>query len=127
MKAVVALLLCTAAGAQAAIYSCVDANGKKLTSDRPIPECASRDQRVLNPDGSVKKVLPPTPTAEEYSEQEAREREAAAERAAMQDAVRRDRNLVVRFPNEAAHNKARAKALDDTRNAVRVSERMDGE
>jgi orotate phosphoribosyltransferase len=25
----------------AGIYSCIDANGKRLTSDRPIPECAS--------------------------------------------------------------------------------------
>jgi hypothetical protein len=37
--------------------------------------------------------------------------------------VRRDRNLMVRYPNEAAHKKARAKALDDVRNAVAQSEK----
>jgi len=112
-----------AAWAAPAIYTCIDGNGKRLTSDRPIPECSTRDQRVLNPDGSVKHILPPTPTADERAEQEARERQAASERAQQQDAIRRDRNLMVRFPNEAAHNKARAAALDDVRAAVQLSEK----
>ncbi|MDQ6680857.1 MAG: hypothetical protein M3Y67_07825 [Pseudomonadota bacterium] len=105
-----------------AIYSCTDANGKRLTSDRPIPECMSREQRVLNADGSVRHVVPPTLTADERADAEARERDAAAERGARQDAIRRDRNLVARFPNQDAHDKARAAALDDVRKAVRVSE-----
>jgi hypothetical protein len=116
-------LLMAASASSAPIYTCIDSNGKKLTSDRPIPECATRDQRVLRPDGAVKEILPPTPTADERAEQEARERQAAADRAQLQDAIRRDRNLMVRFPNEAAHNKARAAALDDVRTAVQLSER----
>jgi Domain of unknown function (DUF4124) len=105
------------------IYSCVDANGKRLTSDRPLPECAGRDQRVLNSDGSVKTVLSPTLTAEEAAQQEARDRAAAVARSAQQDAVRRDRNLTHRFPTEEAHAKARADALNDVRKAVQSSER----
>lgn len=112
-----------AAWAAPAIYTCVDANGKRLTSDRPIVECATREQRQLNPDGSVKRIVPPTLTADERAEQEARERQAQVERAAQLDAIRRDRNLMVRFPNEAAHNKARAAALDDVHNAVQLSEK----
>lgn len=119
----VAILLAGAVDAGAAIYSCVDASGKKLTSDRPIPECVARDQRVLNPDGSLRKVLPPTPTADERADQEARERQLAAERAQLQEAVRRDRHLMGRFPNQAAHDKARNAALDDVRAAVQRSER----
>lgn len=117
-----------AAGAQAQtvarppIYSCIDANGKKLTSDRPITECLNRDQRVLNADGSPNRIVPPTPTVEERAAAEQRERDAAAERATKNDAVRRDRNLLSRFPDEAAHAKARAKALDDVGNGVRISE-----
>lgn len=111
------------AWAAPAIYTCVDSNGKRLTSDRPIPECLSRDQRLLNSDGSVRKVLPPTPTADERAQQEAREREAAAERAKQQEAVRRDRSLLHRYPNEAAHNKARAAALDDVHAALQVSDK----
>ena len=117
-------MLITASSAQAQqIYSCVDANGKRLTSDRPLPECATRDQRVLNADGSVKKVLSPTLTADEAVQQENRDRAAAAARSAQQDAVRRDRNLTLRFPTEAAHAKARADALNDVRKAVESSER----
>ena len=118
-------LLAGATVAQAAttIYSCTDASGKKLTSDRPIAECANRDQRVLNADGSVRHVLPPTPTPDERAEQEARERKLESERAALLDAARRDRNLMVRFPNEAAHNRSRDVALDDARAATLRSER----
>ena len=104
------------------IYTCIDANGTKLTSDRPIPECSNRDQRVLNADGSPNRIVPPTPTADERAAEEQREREAAGERAARNDAIRRDRNLLSRFPDEAAHAKARAKALDDVGNSVRISE-----
>ena len=104
------------------IYTCTDAGGKRLTSDRPIAECATREQRVLNADGSVRQVVPPTLTADERAEREARERDAITERAVRQDAIRRDRNLLARFPNEAAHRKAREAALDDVRKAVAVSE-----
>jgi len=105
-----------------AIYSCVDASGKRITSDRPIASCNDREQRELNADGSVKRIVPPTLTGDERTEAEAREREAAAERAMRVEALRRDRNLLARFPNEAAHNKAREAALEDTRKAVKISE-----
>jgi hypothetical protein len=108
--------------AKPAIYSCVDATGKRITSDRPIAACNDREQRELNADGSVKRIVPPTLTGDERTEFEAREREAAAERAMRIEALRRDRNLLARFPNEAAHNKAREAALDDTRKAVKISE-----
>lgn len=104
------------------IYSCIDANGKRLTSDRPIPECASRDQRLLNSDGSTRQVVPPVPTADERAAIEARQQEEALGRAVQREAIRRDRNLLQRFPSEAAHNKARQAALEDTRKSLRVSE-----
>jgi hypothetical protein len=110
----------TAPSAQ--IYTCTNAAGKKLTSDRPIPECNDREQRVLNGDGSVRRVQGPVQTADERSEAEAREREAAADRARQLEAIRRDRNLLARFPNEVAHRKARVAALDDVNNALRISE-----
>ena len=106
----------------ATIYTCTDASGKKLTSDRPIPECNAREQRMLNADGSVKGVRPPTMTADERAAVEERERDVAAERARQQEAVRRDRNLVARFQNEAAHSKSRELALDDVRKALHQSE-----
>lgn len=124
-----ALLLATAAGAAVAaapapssgIYTCVDDRGRRLTSDRPIAECTHKEQRVLNRDGSLKTIVPPTLTADERAEKEARERKAAEQRAAQADAVRRDRNLMNRFPDREAHDKARTAALDTVRLAIRAS------
>ena len=95
-------------------------NGKKVTSDRPIPECVHKEQRELNPDGSLKRLIPPTPTADEVAAKEEKDREAKLEFAARSDAVRRDRNLMQRFPDEEAHRKARAKALDELRIAGKI-------
>lgn len=116
------LLACNAIAAPT-IYSCTDSNGKRLTSDRPIPECSARDQRMLNADGSTRKVVPPTMTADEQAEYEARERANASRRAAEQDAVRRDRNLRMRYPTEAAHQKARLAALDDLDRTLKLSQK----
>ena len=104
------------------IYTCVDDQGRRLTSDRPIAECSGREQRVLNRDGSLRNVLPPTLTADERAEKEARDRRMAEARTAQSDAVRRDRNLMQRYPNEAAHQKAREAALDNVRAAMGASE-----
>lgn len=104
------------------IYTCVDDRGRRLTSDRPILDCIAKEQRVLNRDGSQRAVLPPTMTAEEKATQEAREREAAQARVAFADAVRRDRNMVARYPDEATHNKAREAALDTVRVAIKATE-----
>jgi hypothetical protein len=103
------------------IYTCTDARGVRRTSDRPIVECIDREQRVLNADGSVKRIVPPTLTAEERAEREAAERKLAEERAALNDAVRRDRNLKARFPTEQVHQRAREAALEVVRVALRTS------
>jgi hypothetical protein len=106
----------------AGIYTCTDSKGNKLRSDRPIRECADREQDLLNPDGSRKGVYPPSQTYEERAEREARERKLLEDRAAVVDAGRRDRNLVKRYPNEAAHQRAREVALDTMQHAIRASE-----
>jgi hypothetical protein len=109
------------------IYTCVDDQGRRLSSDRPIPACTGKEQRVLNRDGSLRRVVPPTMTAEERAEREAAERRAELQRAALADAVRRDRNLVSRFPNEASHNRAREAALDAVRSAMKATEQRSAE
>ena len=38
------------------IYTCTDSQGRRLTADRPIPECAHKEQQVLNGDGSVRAI-----------------------------------------------------------------------
>jgi hypothetical protein len=106
----------------APIYACTDANGKRLTSDRPIAECIGREQRLLNADGSTREVRSAPLTADEQAEQAAIERSRARRAAADAEAVRRDRNLRARYPNEAAHQRARAVALDDLKRTQQLSQ-----
>ncbi|MCA3237133.1 MAG: DUF4124 domain-containing protein [Curvibacter sp.] len=94
------------------IYTCVDARGRKLTSDRPIPECSDREQSVLNPSGTVRAIVPPTLTGPERAALEARQRREAEERARQAEERRRERALLVRYPNRAMHDKERQEALD---------------
>ncbi|WP_092947216.1 hypothetical protein [Roseateles sp. YR242] len=123
----VSLLLSSSAWAQTktspgGIYTCVTSDGRKLTSDRPIPECAAREQRLLNSDGSVRRMVPPSLSPEEQSVADARKRQLETERAAQMDAVRRDRNLLQRYKDEPSHQRAREAALDDIRKAMQLSE-----
>ena len=111
-----------ASAASSGIYTCVTADGRRINADRPIDECRSREQKELNKDGSVRRVLPPTQTAEEAAEADARARALAAERGARADAVRRDRNLLARYPDEAAHRRARVAAADTVRAAIRITD-----
>jgi hypothetical protein len=103
----------------AGIYTCVDDSGRKLTSDRPIAECTAKEQRVLNRDGSLKWVYPPILTVDEKAEKDARDRRMAEVKASLADAVRRDRNLLARYPTEVPHRKAREAALDTVRAAIK--------
>ncbi len=115
--------LAQAPPAQPGIYTCTLPDGRKLTSDRPIAECRGTEQRVLNRDGSLRRVVPPTPTAEELALQEAEQRRLAQQRQAQLDAIRRDRNLVYRYPDEAAHRRARDAALEPVLVAMRSTEK----
>jgi hypothetical protein len=104
------------------VFTCINAAGRALTSDRLIGECMDREQRVLARDGTLLRIVPPSLTADERAEKEARDRKAAADREAKSEAVRRDRNLIQRFPNAAAHQKAREQALEVTQFAITQSE-----
>lgn len=110
------------AGAQN-IYTCVDAKGRRITSDRPIRECVDREQKVLNADGSPRQVVGPSMTAEERAAHEEAERARMQAEAARRDAVRQDRNLMARYRNEEAHQRARESALEPMVLAIRSGER----
>lgn len=92
------------------IYTCTDAQGRKLTSDRPIAACNDREQVVLNPSGTVKSRIGPTLTAKERSEEEAKHKIEMEERARLNEEKRRDRALLIRYPNQSVHDKERLEA-----------------
>jgi type I site-specific restriction endonuclease len=93
------------------IYTCVDAQGRKLTSDRPIAECSDREQKVLNPSGTLKAKVGPTLTAQERIQLEAREKAELEEQARLNEEKRRDRALLTRYPNKTVHDGERAEAV----------------
>ncbi len=99
-------------GAEAqGIYTCMDARGKRITSDRPIAECIDREQKELNPSGTLRRSVGPSMTAQERAVEEAREQKAAAEQARINEERRRNRAMLTRYQNQAAHDKERAEAL----------------
>lgn len=93
------------------VYTCVDAKGRKLTADRPIPECVDREQKVLNPSGTVKAKVGPTLTAQERSELEQKAKKEAEDQARLGDEKRRNRALLTRYPTKAVHDQERTEAL----------------
>jgi hypothetical protein len=93
------------------IYSCVDAKGRTITADRPVAECVDREQRELSPSGTTRRKLEPTYTAREQAERDERERQAQLQAARQVEERRRERALLVRYPNAAAHDRERTEAL----------------
>jgi len=102
----------TRAEAQGSIYTCIDSKGRRLTSDRPITECLDREQTELNRNGTVKRTVKPEMTASERAAQEERDRKLYEERMREQEEKRRERALLARYPDRAAHDLERSKALD---------------
>ncbi|WP_439518191.1 DUF4124 domain-containing protein [Hydrogenophaga sp.] len=99
-------------GAQAqGVYTCVDNKGRRITSDRPIVECLDREQEKRGSTGIVRQVVPPSYTADERAKLEAQRRVEEEQRARVQEEKRRDRALLIRYPNQGVHDKERADAL----------------
>ncbi len=111
--------------AQTGIYTCVDAQGRKITADRPIRECMDREQRELNPSGSLKRIVPPSLTAEEKARDEARKRADAEAAARQNEDKRREQLLLSRFPNEPAHQHARDEALQTVDDLIATARRRE--
>jgi hypothetical protein len=101
-----------------AIFTCVDAKGRRLTADRPIAECLDREQKELNASGTLKRKIGPTLTAEERAAEEEKARVAAEERNRQLEEKKRDRALLTRYPNRATHDAEREKALASVDDAI---------
>lgn len=93
------------------IYTCTDASGKHLTSDRPIPQCRDREQRVLSPSGVERSRLGPVLTESEMAEQLEQRRQAALLQQREKEQRRRDATLLARYPDRRSHDAARRDSL----------------
>ena len=116
-----------AAAGGAGIYSCVDSRGRTITADRPIADCSDREQRELNPSGTVKRKVDPTLTAREQAEREEKDRQAQQAQLRAQEERRRERALLIRYPTPAAHDRERADALAQIDVVIQAARKRVGE
>ncbi len=103
------------------IYSCEDADGRVISSDRPIPSCARRTMRELNNDGTVRRVIPPPLTKDQEREQARLERLRQDEEWARKVQQSRDRNLLLTFEDEHALESMRRRGLADIDHEIRLA------
>lgn len=124
-KTATVLLLAGAVGAPglawAEVYTCTDKQGRRLTSDRPIPECVDREQRVLDHVGTERRRIGPTLTEHERAAQEAGRRREAERQARIAEQRRRDRVLLARYPDKPAHQAEREEALTQVDGVIEVA------
>jgi len=109
------------------IYTCIDAKGHRLTSDRPIIDCIDREQTELSPTGQVVRRIGPSLTAAERAAQDEKARRAAEERSREVEEKRRDRVLLARYPDKLTHDKERNQALAAVDDVIRSALQRIGE
>jgi Domain of unknown function (DUF4124) len=122
-----ATALLGSAAASAQIYTCVAAKGRKLTSDRPIPECADRDQKELNSNATVKRTVVPPMTQDEQRVFDEKKKAEIEEKIRLQEEKRKDRALLTRYPNRAVHDTERAEALAQVDDVMKAANKRVGE
>ncbi|HWT71463.1 MAG TPA: DUF4124 domain-containing protein [Oxalicibacterium sp.] len=111
--AVKTLLLCASLAAPAAhadIFMCKTANGRTLTSDRPIPECADRAIREYSNKGQLRKEVPAPLTQQQRHEMAEQQAQQKAAQAAAAEQRREDRALMARYRSEDDIAEARQRA-----------------
>ncbi len=115
MRNALAVVVLAASWAQCAlgqgIYTCIDSKGRRLTADRPIVDCIDREQKELNPSGTVRRKVGPSLTAEEQRAEEEKARRLAEESNRVAEQKKRERALLARYPDRARHDTERATAL----------------
>lgn len=113
-----ATLCCATLAQTPAIFTCVDAKGRRLTADRPIIECIDREQKELNPSGTTRRALGPSLTAQEQAVEDDRLRRVALEQQRVLEEKRRDRALLMRYPMREAHDRELVLALQRVEDVI---------
>ena len=117
----------SASVAAQSIYTCTDANGRKITADRPIVECTDRTQRELNKTGTLRREIGPSLTAQELAARDANDKLAQETRARDAENKRRDRALLLRYPSRTVHDQERATALAQVDEVIKAANKRTGE
>ncbi len=117
----------TAAGAtlhaQTRIYTCKDANGKTITSDRPLPECQGREGRVLSGQGATVKKIEAPLTPEQQAARDIEDQKKRQEDELRREQARRDKALLNTYAGVDDIESKRQRALAQVEREARESER----
>lgn len=113
---------CTFAGeAQADIFRCTNAEGKKIASDRPIAECLHKTTKVYNNKGQFKAEIAPPLSAEERRKVTEEAERKKAETLAEDERLKEERFLLAHYRNEADVELARKRTLDQIQERKRLA------
>ena len=114
-----ALQIAPAFAQTGSIFTCTDAQGRHLSSDRLIVACLDREQRELGPGGVLRRVIAPTLSPEERLRAEERARAEAQVRARSNDERRLQQALLMRW--QAPPSSRRLQGLPPVRAASQPS------
>jgi hypothetical protein len=112
----------TDAGGSSGYYSCRDAQGRLLTSDRPIMECLDREQKVHNNAGTVRRVIEAPLTPEQRRARDEAHKREQAERERAEQARRHDQILLSSYSSVAAIETAQARARAEPQSGIAKSQ-----
>ena len=96
---------------QAQIFTCKDAAGRTISSDRPIQECANRPMREMSRDGWVRREIPAPLTAEQKRQLQLQDEQRKVQQVALEEQRQFDRVLMMRYGSEASIEAARRREL----------------
>lgn len=116
-------LVAVDAVAQSRIYTCKDASGKTITSDRPLPECQGREGRVLSGQGTTVKRIEAPLTPEQIAAREAAEQKKHAEEERRREQLRKDKALLNTYASLDDIESKRQRALSQVEREAREAER----
>lgn len=88
-------------------YVCTTAEGRHLTSDRPIPECLNREQRILGRSGLTLAVVRPSPPPQNQQQQNTQQQQQQEE----QRLTALARRLYTTYPTRSSHQAIRQQEL----------------
>ena len=108
------------------IYTCKDANGKTITSDRPLPECQGREGRVLSKTGTTVQTIEAPLTDEQKAAREAEEQKKKEIAVVRAEQLRRDKALLSTYQNLEDLESKRQRALLQVEREMRESEKRMG-
>jgi hypothetical protein len=106
-----ALLMMLPMGAGAELFVCTTPSGRTLTGDNPPRGCEDSVIRVLNPDGSTRRVIEPPLTADQRKARDLEERRRHEREMQAQDQMRKDRALLETYATEDEIQASRDRTL----------------